>query len=411
VAGTDWLTAIAVVASGLIAGVILLRHIYLASRSGGATAAAPPTSALPDLETKRDSLLQQLRELDDTSSKLDASELARRREELEVEAAKTLRDIDRFSPESVVPPPQQAPPARRPTSAVAGFAWGMAATLAIVAIIVFVSRSATERSSSGSMTGNLPNEPQQPDDLVRLERLVAENPENLEARLDLAQAQLYRENLVEVAKQSSYVLERAPGNPRALAYQAFVRMAAGEEPVAIELLQQALRADPDLLDGWIYLALVRMRLGETDKAVEAIAEAKRRHPDQGAMLDQLLAEMTSRADQVPAPAENEIAGVIELDPSREASTVAGKIVFVVVRPEGGGQGPPLAVKRLVADAFPLRFTIGQADSMMGQALPARLRVEARIDSDGDPMTKEPADATGAIESATLGTGNLRLLLR
>ncbi|HEY5609578.1 MAG TPA: tetratricopeptide repeat protein [Thermoanaerobaculia bacterium] len=409
-AGTDWLTAAAVLVSGLVVGVMLLRHIYLTTRGRSATPASP-ASSLTDLEAKRDSLLQQLRELDDTSSKLDPGELPRRRAELEIEAAKALRDIERFSPETAAPQPGIPPPPRQ-KSAIAGFAWGMAATLVIVAIVVYVSRSATERGTSGSLTGNLPNEMQQPaDDIARLEQIVAQNPENLDARLDLAQTQLFRENLVEVAKHSRYVLERSPGHPRALAYQAFVRMAAGEEQVAIELLDQALRTDPNLLDGWIYLALVRMRLGEGEKAIEAIAEAKRRHPDQSAMLDQLLAEMQSREVEASTPGNKEIAGVLELDPSRDATTAMGKVIFIVARQEGGGQGPPLAVKRLVVDGFPLRFTIGQADSMMGQALPDRLRIEARVDSDGDPMTKDASDPTAAIDSAPLGTGNLRLLLR
>jgi hypothetical protein len=50
-----------------------------------------------------------------------------------------------------------------------------------------------------------------------------------------------------------------------------------------------------------------------------------------------------------------------------------------------------------------------ADSMMGGALPATMRVEARLDTDGNAMTRQPTDleaskdgvASGAAVSLTL----------
>ena len=54
----------------------------------------------------------------------------------------------------------------------------------------------------------------------------------------------------------------------------------------------------------------------------------------------------------------------------------GAVLFVTARPAGQQGGPPIAVKRLTPRAFPVRFALGPGDSMMGQALPARLRLEA-----------------------------------
>ena len=89
---------------------------------------------------------------------------------------------------------------------------------------------------------------------------------------------------------------------------------------------------------------------------------------------------------------------------------AGALVFVTARAAGQSGGPPVAVKRLPA-AFPLRFELSAADSMMGQELPPKLRVEARVDSDGDPLTRAPADPAVRLDSVALGTANLKLVLK
>ncbi len=62
----------------------------------------------------------------------------------------------------------------------------------------------------------------------------------------------------------------------------------------------------------------------------------------------------------------------------------------------GGAGPPLAVKRIPSPSFPLDFEIGPDDRMI-QAMPfaGPLLLTARIDGDGDAMSREPGDLVGA----------------
>jgi len=49
--------------------------------------------------------------------------------------------------------------------------------------------------------------------------------------------------------------------------------------------------------------------------------------------------------------------------------------------------------------------------MMGQPLPARARVEARIDSDGDPLTRVPTDPSARLDGVAAGSTRLRLVLQ
>ena len=90
---------------------------------------------------------------------------------------------------------------------------------------------------------------------------------------------------------------------------------------------------------------------------------------------------------------------------------SGAILFVTVRPAGATGGPPIAARRLPATSFPLAFAVGPGDSMMGQALPERVRIEARVDRDGDPLTRDPADPVASADDVRVGTTGVRLVLR
>ncbi len=59
-------------------------------------------------------------------------------------------------------------------------------------------------------------------------------------------------------------------------------------------------------------------------------------------------------------------------------------------------GPPLAVVRVPNPSFPLRFSIGPDDRMI-QTMPfaGDIQISARVDADGNAMTRSPGDLQGA----------------
>jgi hypothetical protein len=63
---------------------------------------------------------------------------------------------------------------------------------------------------------------------------------------------------------------------------------------------------------------------------------------------------------------------------------------------------PIAVKRISAATFPLNVEISSADSMMGQPLPPKMSIEARLDADGDAATKAPTDPHAFADGVTPG---------
>ncbi len=85
-------------------------------------------------------------------------------------------------------------------------------------------------------------------------------------------------------------------------------------------------------------------------------------------------------------------------------------VFVIAR---GGGGPPLAVVRLPIGPFPMSFEIGPQHVMIpGRQFVAPITLSARVDADGDPLTRDPADLSAAHpEPLTPGAAGIDLQLR
>jgi hypothetical protein len=100
---------------------------------------------------------------------------------------------------------------------------------------------------------------------------------------------------------------------------------------------------------------------------------------------------------IPFDPKTVLSGVIKLDPKLKDNVKAGDVIFLVARKfdPSGVQGPPLAVRRLVAGTFPLNFSLDSRDAMMvGTQLTGKVVITARVDKDGDAMTKNPGDVIG-----------------
>jgi len=114
-----------------------------------------------------------------------------------------------------------------------------------------------------------------------------------------------------------------------------------------------------------------------------------------------------------ATAEGEpIQGRIELAPGLEGAQPVDGVLFVIARAQGASGGPPLAVLRIPAPRFPLEFTIGPADVMIpSMRFEGSLSLTARLDADGNAMTRGDEDLSSAVEGPVLpGTSGVRLLL-
>lgn len=448
-AAVAWGWPLGVLAAGLALGGLLVWRMRRAP-AGPAAAGALPLE-LRDLDGRLDALVLQLRELQDLAAKRSPEQLARERYAMEVQAAEVLREREQragalASAKKVTaasaPPAPTVPAgflATRP--ALRGFLWGTATAASLALLVLFVGRTARPREEGGGLTGSLPSPgappPAEGEMEAELRAVLEKNPDDFDARLDVAQLRLRQRDLMGVWNETQYVLAKQPGHPRALSYQALVRLAMGQPDVAVRTLKEALARDPNLFEAYLHLALVQTRAGHAQEAQAAIDEASRRFPERAEVLARALSEIRASGTQErPAVAEEDpharvpppggsvqsegtssgpggqdLTGVIELPAALASRLRPDAIVFVTVREARATEGPPVAAKRLAASSFPLRFAIGPEDSMMGQPFPARARVEARVDSDGDPLTRDASDPSARLDDVAAGSSRLRLVLR
>jgi Flp pilus assembly protein TadD len=439
---TYWLSAIGILLSGVVIAFMFVYGSMRRRQTAAATMA--PDTALRDLELRRDTLIAQLRELEEST--VPNAEEKRR---LELQTVEVLRAID-GSRKTQTKRSAGAPPAASAAAATAsvrgmnpafkGFFWGVGSVVGLALLGWFVYSQANPRGASDGLTGGgppgqapaasatttNPHPPKGADDpaVQALSAEVAKNPADLGARRQLAKALLDHEDLMGAFEQTKAILAKEPGDATALTYQAIVRMAMGDAVSARQLLADATKSDPKFTDAWITLAWLNMQQGKSDEAASAIEEAAARHPEDADRLHGILVQMrnklsgaaaapaggqqaaagSSMSPRPPATAADTAGGLhltLSLDPSAKATP--GAVLFVLARAAGVTSGPPAAVKRIDNPTFPLQVELTSADSMLGQPLPASVRLEARLDSDGNATTKPPTDPTAAQDNVAAGS--------
>jgi hypothetical protein len=172
-----------------------------------------------------------------------------------------------------------------------------------------------------------------------------------------------------------------------------------------------------------------------------IGEAKTRNPADASRLDDIVAEIEMRkatgavippsaseddphASLLPPPPSagdppaaaiapvggpDMVTGTITLGPG--VTVQPGAQLYVIVRNSEGGGGPPVAVSRMTAGVFPMSFSLSAANSMMGDALPDRMKLEARVDLDGNVMTRDAGAPTGELDDVARGASGVTIVLR
>jgi tetratricopeptide (TPR) repeat protein len=312
---TDWLSAIGILLSGLVLGAMFI-YVYVRRRQNTA-AASKVDLELAELQAKRDALIEQLRELDDSG---DATAEERRR--LEMKTADVLRTIDRYKPSKGAKPVSAAKPGAAPAiesvaptgyfarnPAVKGFLFGVGSVAALAFLGYYVYHSSQQRGEGQGATGGTGMQPQgtasqapaRPDPaILQLEAAVKSAPDDIDKRIDLARAYLDRENMMGVFEQTKAVLDKNPNDPRAQTYNAIVRMTMGQTADAKKMLDAATKSDGSIIDAWVAIAWIATKEGRPKDAEAAIDNAIKAHPDQAARLREVLGQMQGHAQQAKA---------------------------------------------------------------------------------------------------------------
>jgi hypothetical protein len=103
-------------------------------------------------------------------------------------------------------------------------------------------------------------------------------------------------------------------------------------------------------------------------------------------------------------------GTIDVSPALRAEVKPGDIIFLSAKPaEGAGNAHPVAVDRIDVSGFPLRFRLTSANALMGGELKGAMVLVARVDRDGEAMTRQPGDIEGTAQ-ATVPAQGIKIVL-
>lgn len=105
-----------------------------------------------------------------------------------------------------------------------------------------------------------------------------------------------------------------------------------------------------------------------------------------------------------------ISGTIVIDEALYGAQPANAMLFIIARKQP--TGPPLAVLRIPGPSFPLAFELSQAQVMIPTLkFEGEVKLSARLDSDGNAMTKLPGDLVGEVSTVVpVGSSGVMLLL-
>lgn len=120
-------------------------------------------------------------------------------------------------------------------------------------------------------------------------------------------------------------------------------------------------------------------------------------------MDPAMAAFDPPDPQRPIDPNRYLRGAIRPTDETAQRIERGDIMFLSAKPidpaSGEVIGAPVAVDRLIVSEFPLSFELSEEHMMVaGTAFEGHVVVEARVDSDGEAMTRLPGDVEGAVRA-------------
>lgn len=295
--------------------------------------------------------------------------------------------------------------------------WVLAAAAAVlvaggIAVGLLLGQSVRPRlSSEDSMTGDF---------LTGTERTSGPTDAELNQLLNAGRIALENRDPRTAIDRFKEVLSADPGNPPANAYMGLILAQAGHTDAALLALDRALARAPRLpVALWAKGMILYRDQRDLDEAkrtfavlVEMLPPGEERDAVQG-MIAEIESGAAGTGEGKPPQDAATLTGVVLLDPKLQTNVDPGAVLFVIARRAGSDRGPPLAVRRIAAPSFPVRFALGAADAMIpGTAFEGPVDIVVRLDTDGNPMTREPGSLTGvyAQNPVAVGTKDLRITL-
>ena len=354
-------------------------------------------------------------DFDFQAGKLSESDYVALKQEIEAKAATVLQEISSLPPDAIAKPaPKPAPARTRPQQATAAqfqlwkiIAGGTFLLLFGLTLGVMLTKAARPRGSENdTITGDF------------LTGTTSGSAE-VRAALDEGKQAFEKQEFPKAIEAFKKVLATEPNNPEAHSYMGFILVQAGHGDGALMAFDKALSQAPNFpMALWgkgmvlyqdkkdyagareIFQRLLNLVPPgeERNEVLKVLAEI----PASGGTPSRPAA--TEKSATTVSSSSGQISGKITIDPKLNANTDPNAALFIIARPAASGGGPPLAVKKIDRPTFPIDYTLSQDNAMMGMPFTGKINITARLDKDGNPVTRTPGDISGDYKKNPVEVG-------
>lgn len=303
------------------------------------------------------------------------------------------------------------------------------AALLVAVLLPLVAIGVYQRVGAPQLVGVDLSASDRPVDPASLEQMIAtieqrtrEQPGDGEAWAMLAEARKMQGRHAEAASAFEQATRLLGPDPRLLADHAesLALLAGGDfSGRPVELLEQALAADPSEPKAVALMGAAQYRLGNLERARDYLTQLHQGLPADsedavqiGQVLARIEAEIAQRAPGGTADAQaKSVTGTVTVAADLAGQVGAGATLFVIAR-QSGGPPIPVAVLRKPAADLPMPFSIGDANAMDPSRLlsaAGTLVLEARLSRSGNAM-REPGDLYGQLAEVRPGQRDVTIVI-
>lgn len=364
-----WTLPLAVMGVGLVVGLFFALRTERNEEVGNDEA---------ELLAQKERHLEALRELEADKDKLTDAEYQEQREVLLQKAENVVRQL-KEGRDSTVPQAQSWTASTRSDIGTVFF-------LVVGCLMAFgLYRYSKDRGEGETLTGASMQAKvsEYRQSLLNAKATLETDPNNIDALHLLTYDALLNRKLQEAMKHIEVVRAQTENDPELLVHMGILKLAIQSYDQALTDFDAAIQADPNLGKAYLWRALLHSNQKENEKA---LADAKKALP-----LVTLIEEkrfLSSLMDEINKPPPI-VSGRVDID------SPSSGVVFVIARRAKEGGGPPVAVGRYMPSES-LSFALGKGDMVMGGMWPEEIWLEARLDKDGNVMTKDDARSSEMI---------------
>ena len=345
-----------------------------------------------ELLAQKERHLEALRELEADKEKLTEADYQEQREVLLQKAENVVRQLNEGG-DSTVPQTQSWTTTTRSDIGTVFF-------LVVGCLMAFgLYRYSKDRGEGETLTGASMQAKvsEYRQSLINAKATLETDPKNIKALHLLTYDALLNRKLQVAMNHIEVLREQNVEDAELMVHMGILKLAIQSYDQALTDFNAAIQADPNLGKAYLWRALLHSNKKENEKALE---DAKKALP-----LVTLIEEkrfLSSLMDEINKPPPI-VSGRVDID------TPSSGVVFVIARRAKEGGGPPVAVGRYMPSKS-LSFELGKGDMVMGGMWPEEIWLEARLDSDGNVMTKEDARSSEMIGPISGTQDSLVLLI-